>query len=133
MFFFFNNFLLGVCCGNTCYRSISTNALLRNGHELKSLNGRYKLVMQNDGNLVIYCGGSKPIWASHTHGIRIRDGMVLQTDGNLVLYRSDGRAVWSSGTYNKEVDRFVLQDDGNFVGYGKYGQVFYATHTHGKC
>ena len=90
--------------------------------------------MQQDGNLVLYCGPhNRPIWSTHTHGIAIRSGMVLQTDGNLVLYRYNGRAVWSSGTYRTEVDRFVLQNDGNFVGYGKYGTVFWATHTHGKC
>ncbi|MFC1836694.1 hypothetical protein ACFL2Q_18545 [Thermodesulfobacteriota bacterium] len=43
------------------------------------------LVMQDDGNLVIYAPGGKPIWASETDGnpgAYVR----LQDDGNLVIY-----------------------------------------------
>jgi len=90
--------------------------------------------MQDDGNLVLYCGPSNNVvWATHTHGIAINGGLILQADGNLVLYRYNGTPVWNSVTSGTEVERFVVQNDGNFVGYGKYGKVFWASHTHGKC
>jgi hypothetical protein len=87
--------------------------------------GKAHLVMQSDGNLVLYKKGTRTAkWASHTY----RSGanrMRFQKDGNLVLYTSDNRPVWSSKTYNKCRGNAViarqpvlaLQSDSNFVIY----------------
>jgi len=61
--------------------------------------GPYKLVMQNDNNLVIYDGWNEAIWASDTYkkgkpGARL----VLQDDRNLVIYDGDNKAIWASDT-----------------------------------
>ena len=48
-----------------------------------SPNGRYRLTMQGDGNLVEYDGASV-VWASGTSGSGAR--VVMQDDGNLVVY-----------------------------------------------
>jgi len=53
--------------------------------------------MQGDGNLVGYTQASRPVWASNTNG-NTPDVLALQSDGNLVLY-GGGRALWQSGTY----------------------------------
>ena len=58
------------------------------------------VIMQGDGNLVIYTRGGKPIWQSNTW----RDAgsrLVVQDDGNVVIYRPDGRPVWATNTWRR--------------------------------
>ncbi len=75
-----------------------------------------KLVMQGDGNLVIYSKYGRALWASGTDG---NPGAykVMQGDGNLVIYSKDGKALWSSGTYGTPGAYDVMQEDGNYVIY----------------
>lgn len=89
-------------------------------------NGEFKLITQNDGNLVIYDKNNKPIWSTNT----INWGKppyktIMQNDGNLVLYDSTGKPAWSSaGT--KEWTKgaggpytMKLTDMGNITTYDK--------------
>lgn len=55
-----------------------------------------RMIMQGDGNLVIYSKTGRPIWSSRTHGIAAGGRLVLQSDGHLVIYASSGKAVWSN-------------------------------------
>ena len=103
-----------------------TNIKLYPGNELRSANSIYNLAMQNDGNLVIYGKGKpiwasntggrsvgfvvmqadgnlvmytadgKPVWSTHT-GTRGLSYLALQNDGNLVVYHN-GQATWASNT-----------------------------------
>jgi hypothetical protein len=52
------------------------------------------LLMQLDGNLVLYDGGWNPVWASNTAG---NPGAYLnvQDDGNLVVYSASDQPLWS--------------------------------------
>jgi hypothetical protein len=75
---------------------------------------RWKLILQHDGDLVLYHGAS-PIWAAGTAGSGA-DSLVMVEDGNLVLLGPDGRHVWSTGTRSPGAFA-VLQDDGNLVIY----------------
>lgn len=54
------------------------------------------LVMQGDGNLVLYGAGYIPVWASGTSG---NPGaiLVMQSDGNLVIYQGS-TPIWFTGT-----------------------------------
>src|SRR5207237_2512941 len=53
---------------------------------LRSQDGRFDLIMQGDGNLVLYRrSDSKPLWASNTNG-KGATFAVMQGDGNFVLY-----------------------------------------------
>jgi len=54
------------------------------------------LIMQTDGNLVIY-NGSTPVWDSGTWG---NPGAYLnaQHDGNVVIYRPNGTPIWWTST-----------------------------------
>ncbi len=79
---------------------------------LTSRDGRFALVYQGDGNLVLY-GPTGATWASHTQGIPQQ--AVMQGDGNLVVYARDGRPVWSSGTVGKPGAFLELGDDGSLV------------------
>jgi hypothetical protein len=91
------------------------------GEELSSCNGRYRLVHQADGNVVVY-DGATALWFSDTAG-RATTTLVFQPEGNIVLYAGDAVA-WAVQTHtsNKGVS-FVLQDDGNLVVYGENGKV----------
>ena len=56
-----------------------------------------KVVVQDDGNLVLYTGNGDPVWASETDG---NNGayLLLQDDPNLVIYSADGNPVWATNT-----------------------------------
>lgn len=45
-----------------------------------------KLIMQTDGNLVLYNDKEDPVWSSNT-ARRPNSYVVLQDDGNLVIYQ----------------------------------------------
>ncbi|WP_412735983.1 fibronectin type III domain-containing protein [Krasilnikovia sp. MM14-A1259] len=81
---------------------------------LVSANGRYVLVMQGDGNLVEYDGGT-PVWASNTAGVGAST-FEAQRDGNFVVYAAGHRAVWATGT-NRPDSMLTIQDDRNVVVY----------------
>ena len=100
------------------------------GQSLTSLNGAYKLTLQDDGNLVLY-SGDDAVWSTGTNGKNVVSAprfrrtatssstrrtipcgpvrpraprtfrLILQNDRNLVLYGFDGPA-WSSNTQTDE-------------------------------
>ena len=91
---------------------LAAGTQLKGGSRLESPNGRYRLAMQADGNLVLY-GEGHPLWASGTAG---HPGafLVMQGDGNLVVYQAN-RPIWSSGTDRggRAAYYLSLQDNGN--------------------
>lgn len=56
-----------------------------------------KLVMQLDGNLVLYDAYYGVLWATYTQSTGA-SRLQLNDDGNLVLYREDNSYVWATGT-----------------------------------
>ena len=52
-----------------------------------------QVVMQSDGNLVVYDAQGSGRWASGTVG-NPNARLVVQNDGNLVVYRADGQPLW---------------------------------------
>lgn len=105
------------------------NAGLGSNQSLLSQNGRYTLVMQSDGNLVIYNAGTA-IWASDT----FRSGAnraFMQDDGNFVVYQNNA-AKWQSNTPRSGGVRLVMQNDGNLVIYNVNNSPVWATNTEGK-
>ena len=87
------------------------------GDVLRSAGGQYELIMQTDGNLVVYDlrNGRSPMWASDTAGASSTRA-VMQGDGNFVVYTGD-QAIWASETDGHEGAYVRLQDDGNLVVY----------------
>lgn len=81
-----------------------------------SCDGRFTLVQQSDGNLVLYENGGKALWATGTDGTA-GSVAVMQEDGNLVVYTDDGKPVWDSGTWGHPGAWLAIQDDGNVVIY----------------
>lgn len=103
---------------------------LASGRSITSPNGRYSLVMQQDGNLVAHAPGGRVLWHSRTWG-HPGASMSVQYDGNLVVYATSGRALWHSGTYRYPTPSDVpyvylrLQDDGNAVLYREGGPALW--------
>lgn len=96
--------------------------------QLMSNNGKVKLVMQGDGNLVLYrTDNNQALWASNTWNTATNHA-VMQGDGNFVGYDSSGRAHWATGTNGHAGAYVVLQDDGNLVVYNS-GVALWASHT----
>jgi hypothetical protein len=73
------------------------NQALNPDDYLVSSNGAYYLIMQQDGNLVMYDEFGTPWWDSGTWTSDI-SGVIMQTDGNLVIYDIYAVPHWASNT-----------------------------------
>ncbi|MGF1646520.1 MAG: hypothetical protein ACFCVF_06330 [Kineosporiaceae bacterium] len=104
---------------------LASGATLPAGAQLVSPARSHRVVVQADGNVVLYGPGNAVRWASRTSGTGNR--LVMQGDGNLVVYTTAGRAAWNSGTSGNPGARAVLQDDGNFVVYRPDGRAVWAS------
>jgi hypothetical protein len=109
---------------------LAANVSLTANQSLASCNGAYSLIMQGDGNLVLY-QGSTALWASNTVGSGA-DEAIMQGDGNFVLYTSSGTSVWASNTAGNSGAYLNVQNDGNVVVYSASGAALWSTGTAGK-
>lgn len=94
--------------------TLTAGQTLRSGESL--VTPGYRLVMQTDGNLVMYADGGRVRWHSWSFG-NPGARVVMQSDGNLVVYSSSGYPLWHSQTWGNSQARLVLQGDGNLVVY----------------
>jgi hypothetical protein len=88
---------------------------LAQGAYASSCNGEYMLLMQGDGNVVLY-EGSTVLWATGTNGAG-GTHLDMQTDGNLVLYTASQAPVWATNTSGHPGAYLAVQEDGNIVVY----------------
>lgn len=96
---------------------------------LNSPNGQYQLILQPDGNVVLYRMSDKyPLWATGPKGKDAKRA-IMQPDGNFVLYDSNNNALWASGTSGQNDSFLSMQDDGNLVIYNKPGTPVWASKT----
>ncbi len=96
----------------------AVTSYLRANWYMTSPDGGYKLVMQGDGNLVLY-SRTRAIWSTNTWG-NPDAFFAEQSDGNMVVYSKAGKALWNSGTRVRAKDQMALlivQPDGNLVQY----------------
>jgi len=101
---------------------LASGQMLYKGETLKSPNGQYKLILQKDGNLVLYDGG-RAIWSAGTQDKHINK-LVMQNDGNLVLYGPNG-PLWATNTSGNRGAYLKIQNDGNLVIY----KAVWSTHA----
>lgn len=97
--------------------TISAGTTLYVGSTVYSNDRTHVLVMQGDGNLVLYRSGtSQAPWSSATTG---RGGVraIMQSDGNFVIYDGANRAVWSSNTAGRPGSYASVENTGKFVIY----------------
>jgi hypothetical protein len=90
--------------------------------------GRFTVILQADGNLVLYAPGTKPLWASNTADPTVWDA-VMQSDGNLVVYNRDQVPLFATCTDGHPGAWAVIQNDGNFVVYDAANKPLWATNT----
>jgi hypothetical protein len=102
---------------------------LRPGDAIQSQDGRFSLVLQRDGNLVVQGLESQTLWASNTGGRFDAWDVVMQDDGNLVVHDVHGRVLWASFTDGHPGASAVMQSDGNLVISTDSGQELWASDT----
>ncbi|HEY8886551.1 MAG TPA: hypothetical protein VIM31_03590 [Candidatus Microsaccharimonas sp.] len=118
--------------------------------------GGKQLILQSDGNLVLYNASNVAVWSSNTslqdqtglinrvlpNGLTLYPGQSLTTpdrnyslnyqqDGNVVLY-SPTKAIWSTNTYGKSLGSLGLQSDGNLVLVDRDGKITWTSQTGNK-
>jgi len=100
------------------------------GKSIVSPNGKYTLLMQHDGNLVLYRPGVA-VWATSWLGVALIPGSraVMQPDGNFVLYPPTGPGLWSTVTAGWHGSQILLQSDGNLVVYDSNWVARWASGT----
>lgn len=103
---------------------IQAGQSLGTGSQLNSPNRLYQLVLQDDGNCVLYrlSSAPQPLWDTRSRGQGCR--LSLNSEGQLQLSDSSGKALWQAGSSHGAGDYYLqLQDDGNLVLYRRQGQV----------
>lgn len=109
--------------------SLQANQQLNVYGELVSNSRIFNLILQSDGNLVLYrTTFTLPLWASNTQGMPV-DHVIMQADGNLVAYSAAGVALWATNTAGNPGASLQLQDDGNLVVYDNAGHPLWASNT----
>jgi hypothetical protein len=103
--------------------------VLTSNASVTSADGRFRLIYQEDTNLVLYRDPDiVALW-----DIRPQRGgvgvCIMQQDGNLVVYNASAEAVWASNTAGNPGSRLVVQDDGNVVIYRPDGTPVWASNT----
>ncbi len=104
--------------------TLTRGARLWGGQALVSSNGRYRALLQTDGNFAVYDGSRPTWWSGDTGG---GGYLILQGDGNIGVYGS--RWTWASGTNGGT--RLVQQNDGNLVLYDAGGGALWSSR-HGS-
>jgi hypothetical protein len=100
------------------------------GQAVSSLDGRFALTYQTDGNLVLYGPGGVPRWSTQTFS---SPGYTeMQNDGNFVVYASNGVPLWASSTSGSINSRLVVQNDGNLVIFTSRNVVAWSSGTGGS-
>jgi parallel beta-helix repeat protein len=105
-------------------------ALFPGAHQV-SCDGRFRLTLQRDGNLVLTRASGSVLWSAELGG-QPSAVALMQQDGNFVVYDSAGRPLWASGTGGNPGARLAVQDDGNVVVYGPTSGPLWDTRTGGQ-
>jgi outer membrane protein assembly factor BamB len=110
--------------------TLIANQQLNIGDQLLSVNGRARLAMQSDGNLVLYrTDTGAALWSTGTAGKPVTHAL-MQTDGNFVLYNSNNSvAYWNAGTFGHPGASLQLQDDANLAILNQNGTLLWQTNT----
>lgn len=128
------HFLPVVVGGSVRYFFTSRNRLepperLNVHQQLVSNNRLFSLIMQNDGNIVLYrTHFGRALWASNTNGEPV-DHTIMQPDGDVVAYSPQGLRYWDTGTGGNPGASLVLEEDGNVVVYGGTNNALWASST----
>ncbi|SDQ57287.1 curculin domain-containing protein [Thermostaphylospora chromogena] len=98
--------------------SLPSGHTLKAGQWVQSKNGRYKLFMQKEGNLVLYGPGHQAKWTTPTAN-HPGAKATMQKEGNLVIYSADDKPLWTTKTAGNPGAYLAVQDAGNVVIYSE--------------
>lgn len=84
---------VGIVGATKCADILTANQSLSNGAYISSPNGKYSLIMQTDGSLVMYRNNGSIRYSMEKRGTYA----VMQSDGNFVEY-AGSTPLWSTGT-----------------------------------
>ncbi|MCJ1699784.1 hypothetical protein MT356_08610 [Rathayibacter festucae] len=91
---------------------------------LRSDDGRYRAVMQADGNFVVY-GPTGAIWQTATAGVE--SSFEFSKDGTAKVVAGNGAVTWASQPAAGGAPfRLVMQSDGNLVEYDGQGHAIWS-------
>ena len=115
--------------GNT----LSSGQCLKPNEYLESQNKCFKLIYQDNGDLVSYqMSTMRVIWSTHT-SYSCANRACMQTDGNFVVYDCNDHDQWYSHTIKNLGKRLILQNDGNLVIYNSSNAPLWASNTLRSC
>ena len=110
--------------------TLAAGARLYPGQAVQSLDHRFALTYQTDGNLVLYGPGGVPRWS--TQAFSSPGYAEMQVDGNFVAYASNGTPIWASGTSGARGATLVVHNDGQVDIRTPEGLVIWQTGTGGS-
>lgn len=132
-----------------CGTILPPGEILNPGDQRTSPNGAYTLIMQTDGNLVLYNnnapGGPGPLWqsletpvgnsSSNKNGIEAGSTAVVSQNGVFgVWYPNQNTTQWATFTSGYPGAYVAVQNDGNLVLYSSSAAVLWASGTwHGTA
>jgi hypothetical protein len=139
-------------------KDLRSGMRLNIGDSLFSPLGGFRLVLQDDGNLVLYVIDDMQIpwdaasivyhelsilsiyhdaiWSSQTH-VREHDAgpaayCLMKDDGNFIIYDEDDKPCFQSGTKGNPGAFLRCQDDGNLVIYTRDNKAIWQTKTYAR-
>ena len=117
------------CQGDRCFK----NGILKVRKNLQSWNGVYRLILNDTGNLEIWCKREK-IWTTNTDDDYI-ESLIFDNDGKISLLGKDNSSRWQMKllSRNSKPHLMLLQNNGNLVVYNKCGNRLWESRARGKC
>jgi hypothetical protein len=107
---------------------LRTGQKLETGRSLYSGNGRHRLEMASDGNVIEWGDGIVVMWKTDTERTGKANYLTLEADGSLVVRKGDGTKVKTvPGTKGCGGTKLLLQDDGQLVMLGDDEDIAWRT------
>lgn len=94
--------------------TLQPGQVLKRGEELRSKNGEFRAVLQDDGNFVGSTKDGRVLWGSSTEGTATAE-IIMQADGNLVFKDAAGHVIRGSHTEGKPGCFVKLTNDGRLA------------------
>lgn len=113
---------------DTSLSSLNGQETMFPGQQLETANRNYRLILQSDGNLVLYDSMNRVLWSSGTFGLPVAY-LAIQSDGNLVMYNANNQPLWNTVTFGHGPSQLIMQADGNLVLYTASGGVTWSSGT----